>query len=316
MKGPIRFDGQVAIVTGAGSGIGRGFALELAERGARVLVNDCGEGSVGADRPAERVAAEIVAAGGDAAADTTAVGSSAAAAAIAGAAIAAFGRIDILVNNAGICITGKFEALDDFAAENVIRTNLLGPYALMRACWDPMRASGGGRVLNISSNASMGIGSNAPYAMSKSGLLGLSLDAAVDGLEAGIWVNAMLPTAFTQMTERIPDPAFVAWYRRCFPVEAAVRPMLYLLSEQSSVTGQIFSSGGGRVARIAFVKGRGALDTAMTPEGARARIEDITGFETPAILCSQADDSRQYALDFPRADGEAGLSLDAVRRTE
>lgn len=303
MARPVRFDDQVAIVTGAGGGLGRCFALELAQRGARVLVNDCGTATGSDGQPiacAEQVVGEIVAAGGSAVADTTPVGTADAAGAIAAAAIAAFGRIDILVNNAGICVIGRLDEIADGDALGVIATNLVGPYFLMRACWPHMRAAGGGRVLNVSSNASMGIGSNAPYALTKSGLLGLSLDAAFDGARDGILVNALLPSAYTRMTEGLPDKDFVAWYKHNLPAEIAVRPMLYFLSAQSRVTGQILSSGGGRVSRIAFVKGKGMQDRANTPELVREHVDEVSAFEDPVILCRQAEDSALYARDFPR----------------
>jgi NAD(P)-dependent dehydrogenase (short-subunit alcohol dehydrogenase family) len=312
----IRFDDQVAIVTGAGGGMGRCFALALAARGAQVLVNDYGgniAGQAGTSAAAERVAAEIDALGGRAVANATAVGTPAAARAIVEHAVQAFGRVDLLVNNAGIVVTGLFDAVSDEDVENVLRVNLMGPYALMRAVWPLMRGQGRGRILNVASNAALGIGANGPYASSKAGLLGLTLDAAVEGRPAGIHVNALMPTAFTRMIEQIPAHDFVAWFRQHLPAQAVIDAALYFLSRESAVTGQIYSAGGGRLARVAFAEGRGILDTAITPELVRDRLAEVEAMDAPDVLLSQSDEGALYTRAFPMQNGgSAALSLDAV----
>lgn len=316
----IRFDGQAAIVTGAGGGIGRSFALALASRGAQVLVNDYGgdtSGHAGTSAMADKVAAEIVSAGGHAVANCTPVGTTSSAKAIVKAALDAFGRVDILVNNAGIALPGRFDQAADDDVENLFRINLLGPYALMRAVWPLMREQAYGRILNISSNASMGIGGSAAYGTAKAGLIGLSLDTGIEGKSAGILVNALMPTAYTRLIEQIPDPDFVAWFRRHFPPEAIAAAALYFLSRESDVTGHVLSTGGGKLARVSFAEGRGLLDTSLEPETVRDRLAQALTMEAPEILLTQSDEAHLYAEVFPGELAGRGpsLSLDTVINT-
>ncbi len=153
--------GRVAIVTGAGRGIGRETALALARRGARVLVNGYGGGASavkpGCNDVTTAVVAEIAALGGEAVADASAVGSAEAAQAIIGAAMEAFGRVDILVNNAGGNITTGVEQLDDARAEAIFDSNFTGGWMLLRKCWPIMREAGFGRIVNVMSGAMLGL---------------------------------------------------------------------------------------------------------------------------------------------------------------
>jgi NAD(P)-dependent dehydrogenase (short-subunit alcohol dehydrogenase family) len=270
----IEFTGQAAIVTGAGEGIGRATALALGARGAAVLVNDADPELAGA------VAAEIRAAGGVAQAETTPVGGHDAARAIAGAATQAFGRIDILVNNAGIASPGAFGVVADEAIDRVLEVNLLGSFALMRAVWPAMTAQGYGRIVNTSSNAALGTGISGPYAASKAGIIGLTKDAALSGEALGVKVNAIMPSASTRLLDKHPDPAFRDWMARHMPAELAAVVTVYLASRACAATGEIFTAGGGRVCRLAFLESPGILDPALTPEAVAAampRICDLAG---------------------------------------
>ena len=217
------FSGQVAIVTGAGGGMGRAYALELARRGAAVVVNDYGGGVLGEQNgsaaPAEAVVEEISAAGGQGIANGLAVGTAANGRAIVRAALDAFGRIDILVNNAGTGIAGPFTAHDDEAIERHYATNLIGGHHLMRAAWPHMAENRYGRILNVSSNGALGVGGNAPYGAAKAGMLGLTLDAAIEGKPLGILVNAVMPTSYSRLVEQIPDASSVARFRDNLPPE-------------------------------------------------------------------------------------------------
>ena len=312
----IHFDGQVAVVTGAGGGIGEAIARELAVRGAHVLVNDYGgdtSGAAGTAARAERVAAELRALGAQAAADGTPVGTPEAARAIVGAAMRTFGRLDMLVNNAGIALPGLMTDYSDAQIANAFRTNLLGPYALVRAAWPIMREQGYGRILNTSSNSAFGIGANAPYSATKAGLLGLTLDAAVEGKPHGILVNAVMPTAFTRMIEQIPDEHFVAWFRRHFPAAKVALGILPLLGRASSITGRIYAVGGGRLARVAFTEARGWVERDITPELAAAHFGDAEDMTGAAILDTQAESMMLFTEHFP-FEGRAapGLAQDAV----
>ena len=305
-KIPIRFDGQAAIVTGSGGGIGRAIALELAVRGAKVLVNDYGGdtyGHAGDSALADRVVAEIRTAGGVAVANATAVGTHAAARKIVAAAIEAFGHVDILANNAGVSLPGLITDFTDREVENHFRINLLGAYAMVRAIWPHLRAQGYGRILNTSSNAALGIGANAPYSTTKAGLIGLTLDAAIEGGPHHILVNAMMPAAYSRMIKQIPDPAFVDWFRNNLPAEKVGASAAYFLSSASSVTGRIIVMGGGRVARVAFAENRGIMDAGINAEKIHAQwpvIDDMGGCQ---IDDSNADAMAMYTDAFPFAGG-------------
>jgi NAD(P)-dependent dehydrogenase (short-subunit alcohol dehydrogenase family) len=178
MSGIIDFNGRVAIVTGAASGIGRAIALGLAARGARVLANDLSA--------ADEVTLAIRTAGGEATADTTPVGGFDAARGIAAHALAPYGRIDMLVNSAGTSAPGAFTEIDEHAMLRVLQVNLIGALALSQAVWPSMQAAAYGRILNIASNAALGMGRSAAYAASKGGLISLTKDNAREGAAFGI----------------------------------------------------------------------------------------------------------------------------------
>ena len=299
----VRFDGRVAIVTGAAGGMGRAYALELGRRGAKVLVNDYG-GDVhgehaGALEPAERVAAEVRDAGGAAVADGHAVGDGPAARAIAQAALDAFGRIDILVNNAGVALPGAFTAFDDATIERSYSI-LIGAHHLMRAVWPTMLAQRYGRILNVSSNGALGVGRNAPYAACKAGMIGLSLDAAVEGRPSGILVNAVMPTAYSRMIEEIPDPATVAWFRNNFPPAAVAAAMAFFLSEESDVTGKILLTGAGRLASAVFAEAGEVFDRDLDAEAVRTRHGEVFSETVLTPTPNQAAASSRYMRFMPR----------------
>lgn len=257
-KTAIRFDDQTAIVTGAAGAMGRAYALELARRGAAVLVNDFGGdvlgGLEGSATPAARVAEEITAAGGRAVADAHPVGTADNAEAIVAAAMAAFGRVDILINNAGSALPGSFTGCDAESIERHYRTNLIGPHHLMRAAWPVMAERRYGRILNISSNGVLGVGGNAPYAASKAGMLGLSLDTAIEGRPLGILVNAVMPTSYSRMIEQMPDRATVRWFEKNLPPEKVAAAMMWFLSADCDISGRILLAGGGRLSSMVFAE--------------------------------------------------------------
>ena len=214
----IDFNGQAAIVTGAGRGMGREIALLLARRGAKVLVNDYGgdpEGHAGTSKEAEAVAEEIRRANGIAVADATTVGDSAGADRIIAAALEAFGRIDILINNAGGSTIAPIDELSDEAIERVMRTNYWGPYLLIRRAWPHMRKQGYGRILNVSSSATLGIGTVAPYSSAKAAMIGLTCEAAIEGKPHGIGINAIFPAGYTRLAAKSQEAARV-WMETYF----------------------------------------------------------------------------------------------------
>jgi NAD(P)-dependent dehydrogenase (short-subunit alcohol dehydrogenase family) len=297
---PITFDNRVAIVTGAGAGIGRAMALLLAQRGARVVVNDYGgdpSGHGGSTGPAETVVNEIRAAGGNAVAQTSAVGDNDAAQAIVACALETFGRVDILVNNAGISAPGPIDSIAVEDIERVLRVNLHGPYFLTRAVWPHLRAQGYGRILNVASNAALGIGNSSAYATAKSGMIGLTKDNAREGAPFGIGVNALMPVAYTRMTERIPDAEFRTWMQNNFPPEKVAPVAAYLVSEDCALSGEIIGTGGGRSERIVFFGTRGFFSERLTLEQVAEQHERICDPENGKILLSSSEDLFSY-LDW------------------
>lgn len=305
----IDFNGQVAIVTGAGGGMGRAYALELARLGAAVVVNDYGGGVLGelngTSGPAEAVVAEIVASGGQATANSLAVGTAANGRAIVQDAIATFGRIDIIVNNAGTGIAGPFTAHEDDAIERHYATNLIGSHFLMRAAWPHMAGQKYGRVLNVSSNGALGVGGNAPYGAAKAGILGLTLDAAIEGKPQGILVNAVMPTSYSRLIEQIPDPATVAWFRDNLPPEKVAAAMAWFLSSACTQTGRILLTGGGRLSSMVFAETGEIFDPRLNAEQVGERIGEVLDESELRPIHSQAEAGVQYFRYMPWTAGDA-----------
>src|SRR6185437_6308184 len=201
----LAFDGEVAIVTGAGNGLGRAHALELASRGARVVVNDTGgdvEGNGLGSSVAQAVVDQIAAAGGEAVADHHSVADPAGAQAIVQAALDTFGQLDIVVNNAGILRDGSFAKLTPDRVDPVFDVHLRGAFHVTRPAWEIMRGRKYGRIINTSSGSGLfGNYGQANYAAAKMGLIGLTRVLAIEGERLGIRVNAIAPIARSRMTE-------------------------------------------------------------------------------------------------------------------
>jgi NAD(P)-dependent dehydrogenase (short-subunit alcohol dehydrogenase family) len=210
----IRFDGQVAIVTGAGGGLGRAHALELARRGAKVVVNDLGgtvDGTGGSSAAADVVVAEIRAAGGEAIADGASVTNDAGVAAMVQRAMDAWGRIDVLICNAGILRDKSFAKMElaDFNA--VMDVHVLGSVKPIKAVWEIMRAQNYGRiVVTTSSSGLYGNFGQANYGAAKLALIGLMNTLRLEGAKNDVRINAISPVAATRMTESLLPPDFAA----------------------------------------------------------------------------------------------------------
>lgn len=199
----ISFEGRVALVTGSGGGIGRTHAMELARRGAKVVVNDYGGdcyGHGGGSELADSVVAEIRKEGGTAVANWDTVATTAGANAMVDCAIENFGRLDIAINNAGIIRNSRIEDMTDEDWDDVLATHLTGSFKVTRAAWPHMKAQGFGRlVYTCSSTAMFGINRMGNYAAAKGGIIGLVHSVAEEGREQGILANAIMPNAATRM---------------------------------------------------------------------------------------------------------------------
>jgi NAD(P)-dependent dehydrogenase (short-subunit alcohol dehydrogenase family) len=241
----VRFEGRVAIVTGAGGGLGRRHALELAARGAKVVVNDFGgsvHGAGGASSAAERVAEEIRAAGGEALADHASVTDFSAVQAMADKAMAKWGRIDALINNAGILRDKTFAKmeLDDFRA--VLDVHLMGAVHCTKAVWEIMRAQEYGRiVMTTSSSGLYGNFGQSNYGAAKMALVGLMQTLALEGAKHNIRVNCIAPTATTRMTDNL----FGVEALELFAPEAVTPAVLALVSEDAPSRAILAAGAGG-----------------------------------------------------------------------
>lgn len=229
----IRFDGRVAIVTGAGNGLGRQHALQLAARGAKVVVNDFGgaqDGTGGSSEPAEHVVAEIVAAGGEAIAHGANVANAAQVADMVGKTMAKWGRVDILVNNAGILRDASFSkmTLEDWNA--VMQVHVTGSVTPTMAVWPHMKAANYGRIVMTSSSSGIyGNFGQSNYGAAKMAVIGLMNVLHIEGGKNNIRVNTLAPGAATRMTEKLLPPTAVALMKP----ELVTPGLLYLVSDEA-----------------------------------------------------------------------------------
>jgi NAD(P)-dependent dehydrogenase (short-subunit alcohol dehydrogenase family) len=284
----LRFDGRVAIITGAGGGLGRAHALELARRGAQVLVNDLGgalDGSGASVSAAQLVVDEITAFGGTAAPNHDSVATSGGGQAIVQAALDAFGRVDVLVNNAGILRDKAFHKMDDAMIDAVIDVHLKGAFFVSQPAFRLMRAQGYGRIINTSSASGLfGNFGQANYGAAKAGLAGLTRVLALEGAGHGIKVNAIAPIASTRMTQDVLGDLV----DKLSP--ESVSPLVaYLAHEECSVNGNVYSVAGGRIARIFVAETQGVVLSDNTPESVQAQLSlidqlDEAGYHYPSSL--------------------------------
>jgi NAD(P)-dependent dehydrogenase (short-subunit alcohol dehydrogenase family) len=270
----ISFEGRVAVITGAGGGLGRQHALLLASRGAQVVVNDLGgalDGTGTSQGPAEEVAAEITELGGVALADANNIATPQGGEALIQTALDSFGRVDIVINNAGILRDKSFANMDPTLWDPVIQVHLSGAICVTRPAWVYMRDQGFGRVINTASRSGLfGNYGQANYGAAKMGLVGLTKVLAQEGARYNIKANAIAPVAHTRMTETMfPDIADKLDPRLVSPVAA------YLASEECSVSGEIYSIVGGRVARVFVGVTPGYFNPNLTVEDVSNHLDEI-----------------------------------------
>lgn len=301
-----RFDGEVAVVTGAGRGIGRAHALLLASEGARVVVNDYGgdtKGHGGSAGPAEEVVAEIRAAGGTAVADSHDVAVDGAE--VVATAIAAFGTVHAVVNNAGVANGGPIDELPAEDFDRLVDIHLGGAVAVCRAAWPVFRAQGYGRIVNTSSASVFGMPQTPAYVTAKAGLFGLTRALAHDGRKCGVMVNAIMPVAYSRLTAQSPQLA--AMLSGTFPPEDIAPFTVALLTRDVPCTGETFVVGGGRAARVVLGTVPGA--TGITSVGeALARFDEVLGAEDIVVPQDAMHELRyecdQLGIDLASAGGD------------
>jgi NAD(P)-dependent dehydrogenase (short-subunit alcohol dehydrogenase family) len=284
------YDGKVAIITGAGGGLGRQHALLLAQRGARIVVNDLG-GSVdgtGSDKgAAAKVVDEIEALGGEAVADTNSVATPEGGAAIVQSALDAFGQVDIVINNAGILRDKAFHNMTPELLNPVLDVHLKGAFNVTQAAWPHLRAQNFGRVVSTSSAAGLfGNFGQTNYGAAKMGLVGFTRVLAAEGAKYNIKANAIAPLALTRMTENLMGGSFG---ERLDP--ALVSPIVgYLVHESCEVSGEVYSVGGGRVARVFIAECPGYYKADLTVEDVAEHLDQIrdeTGYKVPTNLSEE-----------------------------
>ena len=284
------FDGKVAIITGAGGGLGRQHALLLASRGALVVVNDLGgalDGSGSDKGAAQKVVDEIVALGGVAVADTNSVSTPEGGAAIVKSAVDAYGRVDIVINNAGILRDKSFHNMTPDLMNPVFDVHLKGAFHVTQPAFVLMREQGYGRIISTSSAAGVfGNFGQANYGAAKMGLVGFMRVLAVEGAKYNIKANAIAPLALTRMTESLFSGAMAEKLQ-----PELISPIVaFLAHEDCPVSGEVYSVGGGRVARVFIGETPGYFNANLTMEDVRNNFEQIRnedGYIVPANISEE-----------------------------
>jgi len=304
----ISFHNRVVIVTGAGGALGRTYALDIARRGGAVVVNDLGgtvEGMSSSNEMADRVVAEIRAAGGRAVASYDSVSTLEGARRIATTALAAFGRVDALINNAGNFRSGSFEEASREDVDSLLSAHLVGTFNVTQAVWPHLKAQRYGRIVFTTSAAGMlGHANLSAYGAAKGGITGLMNVLSQEGAPHGILCNALMPNAMSRMGQSFAKSGGVAKDQKDNPHLAAILPTMdpayttgiavYLASDSCTSTHSAYSSLGGRIARV-FI---GVTEGWQGPRDAPANAEDIAvnieqirnatrGFDIPDSLSDE-----------------------------
>jgi NAD(P)-dependent dehydrogenase (short-subunit alcohol dehydrogenase family) len=283
MMAELRFDQRIAVITGAGRGLGRAYALLLASKGAAVVVNDTGvslEGDGVDVTPAQEVVREIEAAGGQAIASTDSVATPEGGQAIINAAINRYGRIDILIHNAGIVRRGSLKEITYEDFETVLDVHLRGAFHVVRPAFPLMCKAGYGRIVLTSSiNGLYGNRNVVNYSVAKAGIIALSNVTALEGAEEGVKCNVILPGAVTRMAEGLDTSAYP-------PMDPElVAPVVGWLSHEScSITGEMLISMAGRAARAYVAESPGVYLPAWTVEAVAEQLDAIRSTADPVVF--------------------------------
>ena len=298
----IRFDNRVAIVTGAGNGLGREHALGLAKRGAKVVVNDFGgarDGTGGSSAAADKVVDEIKAAGGEAIAAACSVTDEAGVKAMVDAAMAKWGRIDILINNAGILRDKTFTKMDMADFRTVVDVHLMGTVICTKAVWDIMRAQNYGRLVFTSSSSGIyGNFGQANYGAAKMAMVGFMNVLHQEGQKNNIRVNTLAPTAATRMTEELIPADALALMKP----ELITPGVLYLVSENGP-SRAILCAGAGGFARTLIYETPGVHIENPTPEDVEAQFAQISDAKGEEILTGAFQQTNKFVAGAAAAKG-------------
>jgi NAD(P)-dependent dehydrogenase (short-subunit alcohol dehydrogenase family) len=300
----IKFDGRVAIVTGAGTGLGRSHALGLAQRGAKVVVNDLGvgrDGSGASSEAADSVVAEIKAMGGDALAHGCDVSDEAGVKDMVAQAMTAWGRVDIVVNNAGILRDKTFTKMEMSDFRKVVDVHLIGSANVAHACWPIMREQKYGRIVFTASASGLyGNFGQSNYGAAKAAMMGLMNVLHLEGARDNIRVNTLAPTAATRMTEELLPPEAAA----LLAPETITPGLLYLVSEDAP-SHVILGAGAGSFAqtRVYETQGITLLDDENTPEAVAERFAEITDATNQQEMADAFSQTKKYALNAAQARG-------------
>jgi NAD(P)-dependent dehydrogenase (short-subunit alcohol dehydrogenase family) len=322
MSEDLRFDGQVAVITGAGGGLGKEYALLLASRGARVVVNDIG-GSVTGDgsdsSAAEAVAKEIRALGGEAIADGHSVTSPQGAADIIGAAAESWGRVDIVINNAGIVRDAPFEDMTIDQFDLLLDVHLRGSFNVTKPAWTVMKRQGYGRIVNTTSAAGI-LGSErmSNYGSAKTGLIGFTRVLSIEGAAHNIRVNAVAPIAYTRMLEHSIATALppgdadsqavlddlVSQHLKKLDPALVASVACFLAHRDCPVTGEIYTVGAGQVSRFFVGRTKGFFRPELSIEDVRDHLEEIRDEAGYTVPNGPADEMAELfmALMSPQDD--------------
>ena len=303
MSQDLGFDGKVAVITGAGGGLGRQHALMLAARGALVVVNDLGgavDGSGSDESAAGKVVAEITEQGGEAVADTNSVATAEGGAAIIETAVEAFGKVDIVINNAGILRDKSFHNMTPDLSDAVIDVHLRGAFHVTQPAWVRMREQGYGRVVSTASAAGIfGNFGQANYGAAKLGLVGLTRVLAVEGAKYNIRANAIAPLAATRMTEDILPEEM----QKALAPEAVSPLVTWLCHEDCDSTGRLYAVGGGRVAEVFLGETQGYTSVGHSAEDLRDNWDAVTEQEGYVVPANSAEETGLFIQKLMEAAG-------------
>ena len=286
----VSFENRVVIVTGAGNGLGKAYALELGKRGAKVVVNDLGgavDGSGSGNSPADDVVNEIIENGGEAVANYDSVATKDGGESIVQTAVDSFGTVDAVINNAGILRDKSFANMTEEEFSLIIEVHLKGTYYVTQPAFKIMKENNYGRIVNVASPSGLfGNFGQTNYGAAKMGIVGLTNVLAIEGAKYNIKVNVIAPTAYTRMTEALlPEDV-----GKLFSAELVTPMVTYLASEACEPTHEIFGVAAGRFARIGIITHEGYVNTEATAEDIASNIEEIRTITDGSYPLSNEDE--------------------------